>query len=215
MKKLLSCSLLIFTIMLSGCSCIMSTEELEAEQQARKDHIMDVMKERLAEKYGEEYQKSDFEVFDLSKGGNQAWFNYGFYPAKASYKGEEFDVRLKTDGKKRFDNFEDSFYGILYGKDVETELEDIISSYALTDVEIEYQVSDSILKEEADLKANLRVTAKYMFYGDADLDDICGLIDKLDEEGFQNWISVKDAESNRSTSSRNSNSQEIKKYFKK
>ena len=212
MKKLLISSLLIVSLSLSGCGC-MSHEELEAENQARKDHIMEVMKERLAEKYGDEYQASDFEISNLSKGGNQAWFNYGFYPATGTYKGEEFTVQLKTDGRKRFDDLEDGFYGVVYGKEATELLDEIVSPYVLEDVKFEYQPSPSIITDEKELKQNLRLTGTYTVTGDFDIDEVCELIDKIDAEGYQRWIWVVDAETNKKTNTRGKTSAEIRTFF--
>ena len=70
---------------------------------------MDQMERRLIRKYSTAFdmssEKSAFEVYDLEKGSNKAWFQYGVYPAKARsylYENEpwEFQVRIETDGKK-------------------------------------------------------------------------------------------------------------------
>lgn len=207
MKKKLFASLLIFPLMFSGCSCIPSDEDYEA----RKVHIMEVMKERIVAKYN--VKAEDIDIHDLSKGGNQAWFNYGFYPAKGTYQGEEFDVELKTDGKKRFDSCKDSLYGVLYGKEVLGQLEELVSDYEFTDVRYEYQTSEDLIKDENLLKQNLRIHAKYTFYGELDLDNLCFLVDKLNEEGYQHWLSITNAETNRTRGERSESSEEIKALF--
>lgn len=206
MKKILGCLFLAFTLTLSAC---MSAEETIEE---RKDLVMEKMEDRLAEKYEDEVD-GDFSVYDIEKGGNQAWFNYGFYPAKAEYDGDEFKVSMKTDGRKRFDTFEDNYYGILYGEDVKEELEELLSYYSLYDVEIEYLLSEDKLTDEDDLKEHLIIYADFDVYDEDDLDAICELIDELDEEGYQRWIKVHDQDTGKHISTRNRDSDDVRDFF--
>ena len=148
-NRFLICPVLALAVTLTGCAEY--SEKLAAQNAAeleeKKAVVTDYMTECLNEKYADAlgYDSSDdlFEVYDLSKGGNQAWFNKGTYPAKArctvdGYT-DEFDADVHMQARiKSFDEFKDNFYGILYGEDVKMELEDLVAEYPLTNVDIHY-----------------------------------------------------------------------------
>ena len=88
-KRFLVCPLLAVTVALSGC--LYDSEKLaernKAELEEKKAKVTEQMEACLNEKYadvlGMDPSDDLFEVYDLNKGSNQAWFNRGTYPAKA------------------------------------------------------------------------------------------------------------------------------------
>ena len=223
----LICPLLAVMIVLSGCSFGLDAlaSKNQAELDEKKEIITDYMETCLNEKYAGVLSRdpSDklFEVYDLSKGSNQAWFNEGVYPAKArclldEYEGE-FSVEVYVERNlKGFGTFKDSFYGILYGEEEKQILEDLVLEYPVTDTEIYYLPSEDIVSEESELRENLYVFAKYDFFTPEELDDVCEFIDRLNECGYDQRIAIKDKSGgNRSMSSHNSTSQEVREFFEK
>ena len=86
--KTLICPMLAVMVLLSGC--LYDSEKLAAKNKAELDEkkalVTDQMEKCLNDKYADVLGKdpSDdlFDVYDLNKGQNQAWFNRGTYPAK-------------------------------------------------------------------------------------------------------------------------------------
>lgn len=181
LKRFFVCPLLAVVFVLSGCLFDSSAEERhQVELDEKKEIVTDYMETCLNEKYAEVLgmDPSDdlFEVYDLSKGTNQAWFNRGTYPAKArcllDEYGEEFSV------------------------------------------EIYYLPNEDIVTDEAELRENLYIFGKYSFSSPEELDEVCEFIDKLNELGYDNRIAIKDDYiGNRSMSSHNTTSQEIRDFF--
>ena len=217
-KRFMVCPLMAVTVVLSGC--LYDSEKLEAQNRAeleeRKAKVTDQMENCLNEKYAEVLgmDPSDdlFEVYDLSKGQNQAWFNRGTYPAKAEctlagYSGE-FRVEIYMESNmKSFGTFKDSFYGILYGDEVKQSLEELVLEYPVTDTEIYYLPSEDIVTEESELRENL--------YPE-ELDTLCEFIDILNELGYQHRIAIKDTStSSRSMAGNNKTSDEIREFFER
>ena len=226
-KKILICPLLAVMVLLSGC--FYDSEKLAAKNKAELDEkkalVTGQMEKCLNDKYAEVLGKdpSDdlFDVYDLSKGGNQAWFNRGTYPAKAKcsldeYSGE-FSVEIYMESNiKSFGAFKDSFYGILYGDEVKQSLEDFVLEYPVTDTQIYYLPSEEIVKEESELRKNLYIFGKYDFSTPEELDRVCEFIDKLNELGYQHRIAIKDLSDNsRSMAGNNKTSAEIREFFEK
>lgn len=226
-KKILICPLLAVMVLLSGC--FYDSEKLAAKNKAELDEkkalVTGQMEKCLNDKYAEVLGKdpSDdlFDVYDLSKGGNQAWFNRGTYPAKAKcsldeYSGE-FSVEIYMESNiKSFGAFKDSFYGILYGDEVKQSLEDLVLEYPVTDMQIYYLPSEEIVKEESELRKNLYIFGKYDFSTPEELDRVCEFIDKLNELGYQHRIAIKDLSDNsRSMAGNNKTSAEIREFFEK
>ena len=226
-KRFLICPVLAVMVMLSGCASYQQilASENKADLDEKKAVITDYMENCLNEKYadvlGMDPSDELFEVYDLSKGGNQAWLNEGVYPAKArclldEYEGE-FSVEVYVERNlKGFGTFKDSFYGILYGEEEKQILEDLVLEYPVTDTEIYYLPSEDIVSEESELRENLYVFAKYDFFTPEELDDVCEFIDRLNECGYDQRIAIKDkCGGNRSMSSHNSTSQEVREFFEK
>ena len=226
-KKFLVCPMLAVMVTLSGC--LYDPDALESKNQAeleeKKAVVTDYMVTCLNEKYAGvlDIDPSDdvFEVYDLSKGQNQAWFNRGTYPAKAEcsldeYSGE-FSVEIYMErNMKSFSTFKDNFYGILYGDEVKQSLEDLVLEYPVTDTDIYYLPSEEIVTEESELRENLYIFGKYNFSTSEELDRVCEFVDELNELGYQHKIVIKDVSGNvRSMSSRNATSEELRDFFEK
>ena len=226
-RKILIYPLLAAMVLLSGC--FYDSEKLAAKNKAELDEkkalVTDQMEKCLNEKYagilGTDPSDDLFDVYDLNKGQNQAWFNRGTYPAKAKcsldeYSGE-FSVEIYMESNiKSFGAFKDSFYGILYGDEVKQSLEDLVLEYPVTDMQIYYLPSEEIVKEESELRKNLYIFGKYDFSTPEELDRICEFIDKLNELGYQHRIAIKDLSDNsRSMAGNNKTSEEIREFFEK
>ena len=226
-RKILIYPLLAAMVLLSGC--FYDSEKLAAKNKAELDEkkalVTDQMEKCLNEKYagvlGTDPSDDLFDVYDLSKGQNQAWFNRGTYPAKAKcsldeYSGE-FSVEIYMESNiKSFGAFKDSFYGILYGDEVKQSLEDLVLEYPVTDTQIYYLPSEEIVKEETELRKNLYIFGKYDFSTPEELDRVCEFIDKLNELGYQHRIAIKDLSDNsRSIAGNNKTSEEIREFFEK
>lgn len=226
-RKILIYPLLAAMVLLSGC--FYDSEKLAAKNKAELDEkkalVTDQMEKCLNEKYagvlGTDPSDDLFDVYDLSKGQNQAWFNRGTYPAKAKcsldeYSGE-FSVEIYMESNiKSFGAFKDSFYGILYGDEVKQSLEDLVLEYPVTDTQIYYLPSEEIVKEETELRKNLYIFGSYNFSTTEELDRVCEFIDRLNELGYQHRIAIKDLSgNNRSMAGNNKTSEEIRKFFEK
>lgn len=224
LKRLFVCPLLAVVFVLSGCLFDLGAEERhQAELDEKKEIVTDYMETCLNEKYAEFFgmDPSDelFEVYDLSKGGNQAWFNEGVYPAKArcllDEYDEEFTVELEVERNlKGFGTFKDSFYGILYGDEAKWALEDFVLEYPVTDTQIYYLPSEEIVTEESELRENLYVFGKYGFSTQEEFDELCEFIDKLNELGYQHRIATSDeSTNNKSMSGNNNTSDELREFY--
>ena len=226
-RKILIYPLLAAMVLLSGC--FYDSEKLAAKNKAELDEkkalVTDQMEKCLNEKYagvlGTDPSDDLFDVYDLSKGQNQAWFNRGTYPAKAKcsldeYSGE-FSVEIYMESNiKSFGAFKDSFYGILYGDEVKQSLEDLVLEYPVTDTQIYYLPSEEIVKEETELRKNLYIFGSYDFSTPEELDRVCEFIDRLNELGYQHRIAIKDLSgNNRSMAGNNKTSEEIREFFEK
>lgn len=226
-RKILIYPLLAAMVLLSGC--FYDSEKLAAKNKAELDEkkalVTDQMEKCLNEKYagvlGTDPSDDLFDVYDLSKGQNQAWFNRGTYPAKAKcsldeYSGE-FSVEIYMESNiKSFGAFKDSFYGILYGDEVKQSLEDLVLEYPVTDTQIYYLPSEEIVKEETELRKNLYIFGSYNFSTPEELDRVCEFIDRLNELGYQHRIAIKDLSgNNRSMAGNNKTSEEIREFFEK
>ena len=224
-KRFLICPLLAVMIMLSGC--LYDSGALESKNQAeleeKKAIVTDYMEKCLNEKYagvlGKDPTDDLFEVYDLSKGQNQAWFNRGTYPAKARCTldeySEEFSVEIYMErNMKSFGIFKDSFFGILYGDEVKQDLEDLVLEYPVTDTQIYYLPNEEIVTDEYELRENLYIFGRYDFSTPEELDTLCEFIDKLNELGYQHRIAIKDtSDSSRSMAGNNKTSDEIREFF--
>lgn len=223
--RFLICPLLAVMVLFSGCS--FDREALESKHKAEldetKETITDYMKKCLNEKYadvlGMDPSDKLFEVYDLSKGTNQAWLNEGVYPAKARCLLDEYDGEFSVEvyverNLKGFGTFKDSFYGILYGEEEKQALEKLILEYPVTDTEIYYLPNEDIVTDESELRENLYIFGRYAFSTPEELDDVCELIDKLNELGYDQRIGIRDESGgNRSISSHNSTSEEVRDFF--
>ena len=221
----LICPLLAVMIVLSGCSFGLDAlaSKNQAELDEKKEIITDYMETCLNEKYAGVLSRdpSDklFEVYDLSKGSNQAWFNEGVYPAKArcllDEYDEEFTVELEIERNlKGFGTFKDSFYGILYGDEAKWDFEDFVLEYPVTDTQIYYMPNEEIVTEESELRENLYVFGKYGFSTQEEFDELCEFIDKLNELGYQHRIATSDeSTNNKSMSGNNNTSDELREFY--
>ncbi len=201
MKKKL-CLFLSLAVVLGLTACSYDPAKLEEEN--RKEHeemcerVMSEMENRLSEKYsdilGNDPDEVVFDVYDISKGGHKAWFQSGFYPAKAVYEGndEEFtaQIDITKPNAEGFGDMEDSFYGVLYGKDVKDELYDLAESYGIENINIYYEPSKDILTDEEDLREHLTIFGKYKLESYDDLDIVCELANDLNDFGCNNRISA-------------------------
>ena len=227
LKRFLVCPLMAVAIVLSGC--LYDSEKLaaknEADLDAKKAKVTEHLEECLSEKYagvlGKDSSERLFEVYNLSKGSHQAWFNKGYYPAKAKCTleeySEEFDAEIYVEvNAKGFGDFKDSFYGVLYGGEVKSSFEEMVSEYPITDTKIYYLPNEEIVKEEADLKKNLYIFGRYdPVKSPEDVEKLCEFIDKLNEMGCFHAIAIKDGTTNnRSMRKNNITSSEIRDYFK-
>ena len=222
MKKYLISVMLVIVFVLNSCSY--NSEALEEknrqERDEKREHIMEQMELRLKSKYAMgSMDRQPFDVYDLSKGQNKAWFQYGIYPAKAvSYmledESEEFEVQIETDGKK-FGAFEDNYYGILYGEKVKEEVSDLLAQYPLEEVKIYYVPSEDILREDSELKKHLMIWGGFHVNNSEDIEVLCDLADQLNSMGCQHRIHIYNDIKGNSTMGRNNiSSKEIRDYFK-
>lgn len=200
-KKLCVCLLLVGLLGLSSCFFY---DPDKLEEKHRKEHeeecetVMSEMERRLSEKYsgilGNDPDDIVFDVYDISKGGHKAWFQSGFYPAKAVYEDndEEFTVQIEVlhASVKNLGDMEDSFYGVLYGADVKQDLYDLVASYGVDDINIYYEPCGDILTDEEDLREHLTVFGEYYMTSHDDIDIICDLAKELDEFGCNNRVSA-------------------------
>ncbi len=227
MKKKL-CLFLSLAVVLGLTACSYDPAKLEEEN--RKEHeekcerVMSEMENRLSEKYsdilGNDPDEVVFDVYDISKGGHKAWFQSGFYPAKAVYEGndEEFtaQIDITKPNAEGFGDMEDSFYGILYGKDVKDELYDLAESYGIENINIYYEPSKDILTDEEDLREHLTIFGKYKLESYDDLDIVCELANELDDFGCNNRISADGRDIGEgSTGIGGMTSDDIRKFFEK
>ena len=226
-KRFLVCPLLAVTVALSGC--LYDSEKLaernKAELEEKKARVTEQMEACLNEKYadvlGMDPSDDLFEVYDLSKGSNQAWFNRGTYPAKAECSLDEYSGEFRVEiymesNMKSFGTFKDSFYGIIYGDEVKQSLEELILEYPVTDTEIYYLPSEDIVTEESELRKNLYIFGQYDFATPEELDTLCEFIDLLNELGYQHRIAIKDtSKSSRAMAGNNNTSEEIRDFFER
>ena len=160
-----------------------------------------------------------FDVYDLSKGGNKAWFQYGVYPAKAvshmlEDESEEFDVQIETNGE-RFGPMEDNYYGILYGEKAMEEISGMLEEYPIEEVRLEYLPAEDIPREDSELKKHLRVWGKYHVNEPDEVDVLCEMIDKLNSEGCWHRVTIYNhLKGSAQRGSDNCSSKEIRDYFK-
>ncbi len=223
MKKYLISLILIMAFALTSCSY--NSEELaeknKQEHDEKCEYIMEQMELKLETKYamGSSVEQP-FDVYDLSKGGNKAWFQYGVYPAKAvSYiledPSEEFDVQIETNGE-RFGPMKDNYYGILYGEEAMEEIYDLLAQYPVEDVRLEYLPAEDIPRATSELKQHIRVWGKYHVYEPDEVDLLCEMIDNLNSEGCVHRITIyKEIDGGKgSRGSDNLSSKEIRDYFK-
>ena len=221
LKRFLFCPVLAAAVLLSGCNGLAEKNKADLEEQ--KAVVTDYMETCLNEKYADVLGGSSsdelFEVYDLSKGGNQAWFNRGTYPAKARCVLDgydvEFDVEVYMESNiKSFGEFKDTFYGILYGEEVKRSLEDLASEYPLTDIDIHYLPSEDLVTEESELRQNLYIYGVYRVASDEELEELCEFIDKLNEAGYEHRIRIcDDITGNRAMGQNNITSDEVRDYF--
>ena len=224
-KKLCVCLLLTVILGLAACSY----DPAKLEEKNRREHeemcerVMSEMENRLSEKYsdilGNNPDDVVFDVYDISKGGHKAWFQSGFYPAKAVYEDndEEFTVQIEISipNAKGFGDMEDSFYGVLYGKDVKGELYNLAESYGVEGINIYYEPCKDILTDEEDLREQLTIFGKYKLKSYDDLDIVCELADKLNDFGCNNRISADGCDIGEgSTGISGMTSDEIRGFFK-
>ncbi len=200
LQKNKTCLSLALILCLTACSY----DSAKLEEKNRMEHeemcerVMSKMEIRLSEKYsgilGNDPDDMVFDVYDISKGGHKAWFQSGFYPAKAVNKDidEEFTVQIDitVPNAKGFGDMEDSFYGVLYGKDTKDELYNLAESYGVEDINIYYEPCKDILTEEKDLREHLTVFGNYKLKSYDDIDIVCKLAKELDEFGCNNRISA-------------------------
>ena len=225
MKRTIAAFVLLSIFMLTACTY--DPEKLEEEN--RREHeaeckkVTDEMELRLSEKYsdvlGNDPDEIVFKAYDLSKGGHQAWFMGGFYPATAVYvnNDEEFTVQMEVPPNvEDFGEMEDSFYGVLYGEDVKEELYELVASYGVEDINIYYEPCKDILTEEKDLREHLTVFGKYSMESYDELDIVCELTDELNDFGCNTRVSVNAYDlCNRSTGIGNMTSDEVREFFEK
>ncbi len=210
---------------LAACSYdpVKLEEENRREHEERCERVMSEMENRLSEKYadilGNDPDDVVFDVYDISKGGHKAWFQSGFYPAKAVYEDndEEFTVQIEITipNAKGFGDIEDSFYGVLYGEDVKEELYDLAESYGVEDINVYYEPCKDILTDEKDLKEHLTIFGQYKLESYDDLDIVCQLADELDDFGCNNRISADGRDIGEgSTGIGGKTSEEIREFFR-
>ena len=225
LRRFLICPLLAVIVMASGCSDYSEAlaSKNKADLEEKKAIITDYMETCLNEKYadvlGKDPSEKLFEIYDLSKGGNQAWFNEGVYPAKARCLLDEYDgefiIELEVERNiKGFGTFKDSFYGILYGDEEKQSLEEMILDYPVTDTEIHYLPNEGIVTEESELRENLYIFGQYDFTTPEELDGVCDFIDLLNELGYDHRIAISDLGTHyRAMSEHNDTSEEIREFF--
>ena len=201
MKKKV-CVYILLTVIFGLTACAYGSAELEEKN--RREHeetcerVMSEMEIRLSEKYsdilGTNPDNVVFDVYDISKGGHKAWFQSGFYPAKAVNKDndEEFTVQIEITipNAKGFGDMEDSFYGVLYGKDLKEKLYNLTESYGVEDINIYYEPCKDILTDEEDLREHLTIFGKYKLESYDDIDIVCELANELNDFGCNNRISA-------------------------
>ena len=227
MKKKL-CLFLSLAVVLGLTACSYDPAKLEEENRKKHEEmcerVMSEMENRLSEKYsdilGNDPDEVVFDVYDISKGGHKAWFQSGFYPAKAVYEGndEEFtaQIDITKPNAEGFGDMEDSFYGILYGKDVKDELYDLADSYGIENINIYYEPSKDILTDEEDLREHLTIFGKYKLESYDDLDIVCELANELNDFGCNNRISADGRDIGEgSTGIGGMTSDDIRKFFEK
>lgn len=196
------CFFLSLVIMLGLSACLYDPVKLKEKNQKEHEEmcekVMSEMENRLSQKYadilGTNPDDVVFDVYDISKGGHQAWFQSGFYPAKAVYKNnaEEFTVQIDitSPNAKAFGDMEDSFYGVLYGNDLKDELYNLADSYGVEDINIYYEPCKDILTDEKELKEHLTIFGTYKLKSYDDLDTVCELASKLNDFGCYNRVSA-------------------------
>ena len=201
MKKKV-CVYILLTVIFGLTACAYDSAKLEEKN--RREHeetcerVMSEMEIRLSEKYsdilGTNPDNVVFDVYDISKGGHKAWFQSGFYPAKAVNKDndEEFTVQIEITipNAKGFGDMEDSFYGVLYGKDLKEKLYNLAESYGVEDINIYYEPCKDILTDEDDLREHLTIFGKYKLESYDDIDIVCELANELNDFGCNNRISA-------------------------
>lgn len=225
-KKLCVC--LSLTVILGLASCVYDPAKLEEENQRKHEEtcerVMSEMESRLSEKYsdilGTDPDDIVFNVYDISKGGHKAWFQSGFYPAKAVYEDndEEFTVQIEISvpNAKGFGDMEDNFYGVLYGKDMKGELYNLAESYGVEDINVYYEPCKDILTDEKDLRKHLTIFGKYKLESYDDLDIVCELANELNDFGCKNRISADGRDIGEgATGISGMTSDEIREFFKK
>lgn len=199
-KKISICLLLALIFGLTACTFDSAklAEQNRIEHEEMCEKVISEMEIRLSEKYsgilGNDPDDVVFDVYDISKGRHQAWFLSGFYPAKAVNKDndEEFTVQIEITipNAMGFGDMEDSFYGVLYGKDVKDELYDLVESYGVEDIKIYYEPCKDILTDQKDLREHLTVFGNYILESYDDIDIVCKLANDLNEFRCNNRVSA-------------------------
>ena len=226
MKKKV-CIYILLTVIFGLTACTYDSAKLEEknwrEHEETCERVMSEMEIRLSEKYsdilGTNPDNVVFDVYDISKGGHKAWFQSGFYPAKAVNKDndEEFTVQIEITipNAKGFGDMEDSFYGVLYGKDLKEKLYNLTESYGVEDINIYYEPCKDILTEEKDLREHLTIFGKYKLESYDDIDIVCELANELNDFGCNNRISADGRDIGEgSTGIGGKTSGEIREFFK-
>jgi len=223
MKNISACVALISVLLLSSCSFDLQklNEDNQNSLREKKEAVMEEMEAQLSEKYsdilGNDPDEIVFDVYDLTKGENQAWFNDGVYPATAVYEAndEEFTVQIEiTDRALEFGDMEDSFYGVLYGEDVKDELYNLAESYGITEINIYYEPDEDIITDEDELREHLTIFGHYNIENSDDLDTVCDMVDEFRDFGCNNNIYVDAADLyDKSTRIGDRTSDELREFF--
>ena len=208
----------VFALLLTLNACGLNTEKLEEHNrqalEEKKEAVMEQMEIRLRHKYDKE-----FDVYDLGKGSGAAWFSYCYHPAKAICLSDddsvEFKVEIETDGKKH-GGFKDNYYGYLYGEKVKESLEKQVEGYPLTDIDIAYEPIEEIVREESDLRKNLRIYGEYHVKTPEEIDTLCEMVDELNRQGYLHRVAIYDDRTERPHAMVEylSSSKEIREFFK-
>ncbi len=180
MRKTLLIMVMIILSLFMGCG--LSSEKNE-QYSARE--IVPIIEKKLNEKYGRV-----FLVQDIAEGNKGQNFWIPYYYAKVVTDGDDrtFDATIDSDGSGITDNYE----SLLYGDEVEEELEMILERYSriiFSESKVVYRESNVVSKNAEEYRK--KGVAEYQAYGKVSADSmdeavrtVEKLVNALQIEGF-------------------------------
>lgn len=180
MRKILFVAVTVILSQLMGCGFIVQKDE-----QYSSEEIISIIEKKLNEKYDRV-----FFVQEIAEGNKGQNFWIPYYYAKVVTDGDHrtFDVTIDSDGSGMTDNYE----SLLYGDEVEEELEMILERYSriiFSESRVVYRESDAVSKSAEEYRK--KGAAEFQASGTVNADSmdeavlpVENLVSDLQKEGF-------------------------------